>query len=73
MNGVVATVSSSVDQKCQVSACGARGCSVSLRGAPTARVIVDLDCDELGIDPDHKRCDYVFFGEGEGINVRRAD
>ena len=67
MNGVISTVSGSVDQKCQVSVCRAQGCSVSLHGMPTARVIVDLDCDELGIDPDRKRCDYVFFGEGEGI------
>lgn len=68
MNGVIATVSGRVDQKCQVSACRAQGCSVSLRGAMTNRVIVDLDCDQLGIRDDRKRCDYVFFGEGEGTS-----
>ena len=68
MNGVISTVSGSVDPKCRVSACRAQGCSVSLHGMPTARVIVALDCDQLGIDADRKRCDYVFFGEGEGTS-----
>lgn len=68
MNGVIATVSGSVDQKCHVSACRAQGCSLSLNGLTTARVIVDLDCGELGIRDYRKRCDYVFFGEDEGTS-----
>ena len=49
MNGMVAVVSGRVDERCHASACRAQGCTVSLRGAPTASMIVDLDCDELGL------------------------
>lgn len=34
-----------------------------MKEAPDTRVIVDMDCDDIGIPPDQKRCDYLFVGE----------
>ena len=34
---------------------------------PQVRVIVDMDCRELGIPGDQKRCDYVVFSSYERI------
>ena len=31
--------------------------------APASRVVVDLDCERLGIAQIGKRCDYLFVGE----------
>ena len=34
--------------------------------APACRVVVDLDCEGLGIAQTGKRCDYLFVGEKQG-------
>ena len=36
---------------------------MSLAGAPTDHVLVDLDCDTLQNRHQGKRCDYLFVGE----------
>ncbi len=38
-----------------------------MHGVPVEHVTVDLDCDALGIAADRKRCDYLFFGEGQNV------
>ena len=63
MNGVVGAVSHSVPVRCRVHACNKGGCSISVRTAAPERAIIDLDCEDLDIPLNRKRCDYLFFGE----------
>ena len=39
------------------------GCGVRLDGAPTPRVVVDLDKPGAPLGPGETRCDYLFFAE----------
>ena len=63
MSGIVEAVSHAVLDPCRVHDCNKDGCSISVRTATPRQVVVDLDCEDLRIPPDRKRCDYVFFGE----------
>lgn len=65
MNGLVAATSERVHRDCHAARCSKDGCSVSLQGAASTRVVVDLDCEELEFAPRRKRCDYVVVGEDE--------
>ena len=65
MSALVDAVAGAVVRECHSDKCKKEGCSVSTKGAPKARVIVDLDCRVLRIGR-RKRCDYLFVGaEGE--------
>lgn len=49
------------DQTCEDS-----GCSLSLEGTPTNRVVVDMNCDALKTKAERerkKRCDFLFVGK----------
>lgn len=63
---IVQAVSRAVSERCQVQQCRKQGCSVSMEKAPAYRVIIDLDCERLGIVQTGKRCDYLFVGEEKG-------
>lgn len=63
MSGVVAAVRSKISPSCLTSRCRKEGCSVSMQGASSARVIVDMDSDALDIPQDRRRCDYLFIDE----------
>ncbi len=56
---VVDTVKRVVPESCQKQRCSKDRCSVLLAGVPQPRVVVDMDCDALGIPGDAVRCDYV--------------
>ena len=58
MNGIVARIRASVSSRCQVSRCRGDGCEVSMKDAPTSRVVINLDCAELQLGGG-PRCDYV--------------
>ena len=61
-------VKSRVPSSCQAKRCKKAGCSIDLRGMdPQARAIVDMDCRELGVPGDQKRCDYVVFSSYKRI------
>ena len=64
MNGLVVAVSEQVHRDCRVARCSKDGCSVSMQGAASTRVVVDLDCEKLEFAPRQKRCDYL-VGEDE--------
>ena len=61
MIGIVAKVKNVVPPACQTSKYSKDGCSVSMKGAPPLRVMIDMDCKELGVQG--SRCDYLFVGE----------
>ena len=65
MNGLVVTVSERVHRDCHAARCNKDDCSVSLQGAASTRVVVDLDCKKLEFAPRQKRCDYLVVGEDE--------
>ena len=69
MSRAVRTVARRVDERCHASNCRKEGCSVSMKGVPADRIVVDLDCEALGL-PDGPRCDYVFVGsDDDGTRV----
>ena len=61
--GLVDDVSANVPNSCLVSRARAQGCSVSLPGTPASRLLIDMDCRELGLDQRASRCDYLFVGD----------
>lgn len=63
MKGVIAQIAGRVCSCCHAKRCEKEGCRVDLRGAPSVRVVVDMDCDALRIPDEQRRCDYLFFGE----------
>ena len=64
MTGLVDTVRARVEDTC-VAAGGLRkeGCSVSLRGAPRPRLIVDFDKPGSPLTRTETRCDYLLVAE----------
>ena len=63
MSGLVESVSDKVPLQCHAKRLRKEGCSVSMEGISVARIVVDLDCNELDLAPASKRCDYLFVGE----------
>lgn len=63
MNAPIAVVAGNVCSRCHASRCDKEKCRVDLKGAPSVRVIVDMDCDALQISDEQNRCDYLFVGE----------
>ena len=68
MNGLVNAVTRKVHLSCRVNICNKDRCSVSLNSAPSNRVIVDMDCEEISTIQTGKICDYIFFGESKDTN-----
>ena len=63
MTGTVAAVANRVPGCCHAMHCNRDGCRVDLQGAPSVRLLIDMDCDGLQIPRQQKRCDYLFIGE----------
>ncbi len=63
MNKNIASIANRIDDRCHVDRCKSGRCGVSLKGMPhpSDRLIVDMDCRELRIRNDRKRCDYLIF------------
>lgn len=63
MSGIVDQVCANVDGRCIGTRIRKKGCTVSLSGAPTARLIVDLDKPGAPLGQADVRCDYIFVAE----------
>lgn len=63
MSSTTARIAEKVCGSCRVGRCHKEGCRVDLEGAPSDRIIVDMDCDALQFSQAQKRCDYLFVGE----------
>lgn len=59
MSALVKVVRERTPQSCHAVRCRKQGVSASLKRLPAQRVLVDLDCDDLDIDPKMRRCDFV--------------
>ena len=60
--GSVAESAKKVPHCCHTTRCNRDQCSVRLEGTPPNRLIVDVDCEALGLS-DETRCDYLFVSE----------
>lgn len=66
MNGILAAVSKKVPESCTASSISKEGCTVSLRGTPQSRLIIDCDRTGAPFAPGAPKCDYLLFAEMEG-------
>ena len=62
MTGSVAIMTEKVPDCCRAAQCNRDRCKVRLDGTPSNRLIVDMDCEALGLT-NKKRCDYLFISE----------
>ena len=62
MTGSIAELTEKVPDCCHAARCNRDRCRVRLDGTPPNRLIVDMDCEALGIN-NETRCDYLFVGE----------
>ena len=69
MPDVVDVVKKKVPDSCQVTRCGKEGCSLSMKGAPAKRVLIDLDSADAPIRQHQTRCDYIFVGQTPDVCV----
>ena len=44
-----------------------KGCSVSLKNAPTPSVTIDMDKPQAPVGPDETKCDYIFTGGSSNV------
>lgn len=56
-------VRSRVSERCIVKKCRKKGCTVSLKEAPSSRLIIDCDRPLSPFSQDESRCDYIFFSD----------
>ena len=63
MSGLVARARANVDGRCIATRIRKEGCSVSLNGVPSDRLIVDLDKPGSPLGQADAHCDYVFVAE----------
>ena len=66
MVGLLTTVSGKVPKSCLTKAISKEGCNISLKGAPSVRLIVDFDKPGSPLAADETRCDYLFLAELTG-------
>lgn len=64
---LVRHVRRTIPKTCHDTKLSKNGCQIALTGIGANRVIVDMDCNDLGIAKDQSRCDYIFIGEGNWV------
>ena len=76
MSALVKAVREHTQQSCHAAHCRKQGVSASLSGLPKQKILVDLDCGELTIDPKMQRCDFILAcGEDQiaPIELKKGD
>ena len=63
MTGLLSAVRSRIAQSCIVSRCSKEGCSVSLPGDSSGRLVIDCDLPGSPFGPNDPKCDYLLFEE----------
>ena len=71
MSGMLAAASKKVPESCTARSISKESCTVSLRGTPQSRLIVDCDRPGAPFAPGASKCDYLLFAEMDG-NTNRA-
>jgi len=62
MTQLASYIEKRIPKECQVKRCKRKGCSVSLQGFSQRRLIINLDCKQLGICSSREICDYIVIG-----------
>lgn len=63
MTGLVSEVSAGVSPDCLTQRCRRPGCGVSLKGAPSPRLVIDFDKPGSPLGKSDTRCDFLFIAE----------
>ncbi len=50
------------DECCATGRLRKKGCSVSLKNAPTPSITIDMDNPQAPVGQDETKCDYIFIG-----------
>ena len=69
MSALVDAVRACTPQSCRATRCGKEGVSADLGGLSEERVLVNLDCKELNIDPGEPRCDFILAYGESGVSA----
>lgn len=62
MKNSIENLVKAIPSSCHSKQCNKDQCSVGLKGAPINRVIIDMDCEDLGLN-NQKHCDYLILGK----------
>ena len=62
MTKLASSIEKKIPKECQVKQCKRKGCSVSLKGFDPRRLIINMDCKQLGICSSREICDYIVIG-----------
>lgn len=62
MTNLVGCIGKEIPSECIVKGCKRNGCSVSLQGMSPRRLIINMDCQQLGISNRQENCDYIVVG-----------
>ena len=68
MSNFLKEIREKLPEGCQATRCKKEGCSLTNARLQSTPLIVDMDCDELPVATNQKRCDYILFSEEEGHN-----
>ena len=68
MSNFLEEIREKVPEKCQARRCKKGRCPLTNTQLQSTPFIVDMDCDELPVPPDQKRCDYILFSNEGGHN-----
>ena len=60
---LVDTARSDIPEACHAVRCSGPGCVLPLTDLREERVLINMDCGELGLSEQAARCDYLFVGE----------
>ena len=63
MPNVVDRFGARMPRECQVKRCRKQGCTLDMGGAPGPYVLIDMDCPQLRLSPNQRKCDYLFVGQ----------
>lgn len=66
MSNFLEEIRGKLPEKCKARRCKKEGCSLTHPQLQSTPFIVDMDCDELPVPPDQKRCDYILFSDEGG-------
>ena len=65
MNDLVRTFRKRAPRNCQTRTYTRDRCSIRMAGMPRDHVTIDMDCPDLPLSSNSKRCDFLFVGKND--------
>ncbi len=69
MPDIIDAIKAALPAGCQAPQCRKGSCSLSMKDAPTNRVLIDLDSDDAPVRRNQERCDYIFVAQANDTRV----